>query len=314
MWIQKGKRQLQLCPIRAFSARHAPRICLTVIAALTGCCLTAQAAVTVVDDTGRTVALSQPARRIVSLAPDLTELLFAAGAGSALVGVSDFSDYPAEAQQIVRIGGYGRMDIERVVALQPDLVVAWHSGSSQRQLRLLQPLALPVYQAEPRRMTDIAATLRRLGQLAGTAAVAEQTASDFEQQLAQLQPAVTDTASRVPLVYQVWHRPVMTVNGNHLISDVIERCGGRNLFAQLSVMTPAISREAVLVAQPALIVASGYQGEDRPPWLDEWQHWPWPSGPVSLVTIPPEWIQRHNPRILQGAARLCQAIATRTPR
>ncbi|MBF0124920.1 MAG: cobalamin-binding protein [Magnetococcales bacterium] len=262
----------------------------------------------VIDDVGRTVSLAKPSCRVISLAPDITELLFAAGAGACIVGSSDFSDYPVEARQITRVGGYGRMDIEKVLSLQPDVVIAWHSGSNQRQLRLLDQLAIPVYQAEPRQLIDIATTLRRLGVLTGTEAVAEQAANQFEQQIMNLRQPF----SGLPAFYQIWHRPVITINSTHLLSDVMGYCGATNVFAHLPNLTPTISREAVLAANPSIIIASGPQGEERPAWLDEWQKWPWPAGGIALVTIPPEWIQRHNPRIIQGAARLCRAVARAT--
>ena len=133
-----------------------------------------QAAIMVTDDAGREVQLERPARRIVSLAPYLSELLFAAGAGKAVVGVSEFSDYPEAAAAVSRVGGGTGLDLEAILALQPDLVVAWQSGNPVNQVERLRSLGLTVFLSEPRQLLDVPDTLLRLGRLAGTETVARQ--------------------------------------------------------------------------------------------------------------------------------------------
>ncbi|MCZ4304509.1 cobalamin-binding protein [Zoogloeaceae bacterium G21618-S1] len=279
--------------------------------------LPAHAQLTVTDDVGQSVALPTPARRIVSLAPHVTELIYAAGAGHALVGAVDYSDYPAEARAVKRVGSYVRIDLEAVAALKPDVVIGWRSGNPATQLERLRALGLPVYINEPRSLDAVAHSLRQIGILAGTQGEANRAADAFVAHRNRLRD---DYGSRppVPVFYQIWNQPLMTINGHHLISDVIRLCGGRNVFDTLDVLAPKIGIEAVLASNPEAIVASG-MGESRPEWLDEWRKWPTLNAVQqnNLFFVPPDLIQRHTPRILDGADQLCHhldtARARRTP-
>lgn len=270
--------------------------------------LAAQAAVSVTDSSGNVVTLPHPAQRIVSLAPHLTELLFAIGAGDRIVGTVSYSDYPPAAKQIPRVGGYSELDLERIVALRPDLIVAWQSGNSPAQLTRLQSLGIPVYRNEPRRLDDIPRTMEQLGVLAGTSAVAVPAARAWRSRLAQLRARYAH-ATPLRVFYEVWHRPLMTVNGQHLISAAIELCGGSNVFAGLSALAPQISLEAVLAANPDVIVASG-MADARPEWLDDWRRWPQLKAVQehNLFFVPPALLQRAGPRFLEGTEQLCLAL------
>lgn len=271
------------------------------------------AEISVQDDTGRTVSLPAPAVRIVSLAPHLTEQLFAIGAGGQLVGAVDYSDYPEAAREVPRVGGYSRLDLERILALEPELVVGWHSGNDPRQLERLEQLGLTVYRSEPRALQDIAMSMRRLGVLSGREEQADAEAEGFVKTLGRLSVKNRDRPA-VRVFYQIWNRPLMTINGRHLISDVIRLCGGENVFADLPVLTPKISTEAVLAADPDLIIASG-MGEARPEWLDEWRRWEQLSAvrQQRLHFIPPDLLQRATPRLLLGAEQMCRLIARASP-
>jgi iron complex transport system substrate-binding protein len=261
--------------------------------------------VSVRDDYGNEVVLQKPAARIVSLSPHLTELLFDVGAGARLVGAIEFSDFPAEARALPRIGSDAGIDLEVVLALKPDLIVAWPNPGSVKAVNRLAELGLPVFRSEPRELEDIARTLERLGTLAGTSAKAAREAASFR---ARAQTLERRYAGRTPVrvFYQVWDRPLLTVNGQHVISKVIRLCGGENVFAGLPVIAPEIDREAVLKANPDVIVGSGLGGE-RPGWLDAWKVFPGLRAARTgrLYSIPAELIQRHTPRLLDGAERLC---------
>ncbi|OGI51714.1 MAG: cobalamin-binding protein [Candidatus Muproteobacteria bacterium RIFCSPHIGHO2_02_FULL_65_16] len=262
------------------------------------------------DDAGATVVLAAPARRIVSLAPHVTELLYAAGAGGYVVGAVDYSDYPEAAKRIPRVGGYTGLDLEAIVALRPDLIIAWQSGNPPSQVERLRALGLAVYVSEPRHIEDVATNIERLGRLAGTADAALRAARAFRQRHEALRrryaarPAVT-------VFYQIWDRPLMTVNGKQLISDVIHLCGGRNVFADLPILAPTVDVEAVLAADPEAIVASG-AGAARPEWFDAWRRWPQLRAVRrdNLFVVPPDVLQRHGPRILDGAEHLCADLET----
>lgn len=269
---------------------------------------TLAAAVSATDDAGQVVTLPRPAQRIVSLAPHVTEILFAVGAGSRVVGVVQYSDYPPEAKQLPRIGGYQQVDLERVIGLHPDLIVAWQSGNNSGQIEQLRKLGFAVYISEPRRITDVASSMERIGALAGGGEQAARAVRDFRDRHARLQARYA-RRSPVRTFYEVWNRPLMTVSDAHLIGDVMKLCGAQNVFADLPVLTPTIGEEAVLVADPAVIIASGMD-EARPQWLDEWRRWPRMKAVKAghLYFVPPDILQRHSPRILDGAEQLCLQV------
>jgi len=269
-----------------------------------------QAEIQVKDDSGKVVRLAAPARRIVSLAPHLTENLFSAGAGARLMGAVDYSDWPPAAKRIPRVGSYDRLDLESIIARKPELVLAWDSGNAPAHLEKLRALGIPVYVSQPKRMEDVASEIERLGQLAGTEAAANQAAADFRARRAAL-AARFGTKAPVRTFYQVWNQPLMTVNGEHLISDAIRLCGGENVFAGLPQIAPSVTEEAVLAAKPEAIVASGMDAS-RPEWLDAWKRWKQLPATArdNLFFIPPDLMQRHTVRILDGAEQLCQHLET----
>ncbi len=271
-------------------------------------CLPAAAQLQIVDDAGQQLQLPGPAQRIVSLAPHVTETLFAAGAGDKVVGVVDYSDFPPQALSLPRVGGYSKVDLEAVAALKPDLVIGWKSGNRNAHLDRLQALGIPVYLNEPRSLEAVAHSLSQFGRLAGTEATAEAAASRFRARHAALAARYRER-SPVPTFYQIWDRPLMTINDQHLIADVLRLCGGVNVFGGLAKLAPTIGVEAVLAADPEAIIASGL-GVSRPEWLDQWARWPHlrAARAGNLFHIPPELIQRHTPRILDGAERLCEQL------
>jgi iron complex transport system substrate-binding protein len=266
---------------------------------------TAQAEIVVKDDTGAMVRLAAPAQRIVSLAPHITETLYAAGAGSHLVGAVEYSDYPEAARQLPRIGGYARLDLEAIAALKPDLAIGWASGNTPAHIEKLRALGIPVYLAEPERIADVADDLERYGELAGSQGAAQAAAADFRRHLAELREHYGNRP-KVRTFYQIWQQPLMTVGGGQVISDAIRLCGGENIFADLKALAITVTLEAVLAANPEAIIASGMD-EARPEWLADWRQWPALTAVKrgNLYFIPPDLIQRHTPRLIEGAARLC---------
>ncbi|VAW82955.1 Vitamin B12 ABC transporter, substrate-binding protein BtuF [hydrothermal vent metagenome] len=274
-------------------------------------CLPTRAAgeIRVHDDTDSVVTLKAPAQRIISLAPHVTELLFAAGAGDKVVGVVNYSNFPPAAAQLPIVGGYESLNLEAILALKPDLLVAWKSGNFQMHVERLADLGIPVFYSEPRQLEDIATNLERLGQLAGTEHEATAAAKQFRQRLGDLSQRYAD---QTPLrtFYQIWHQPLMTINGEHLISQVITLCGGHNIFSDLSALAPSVDREAVLRADPEVIIASG-MAKQQPQWLDDWKQWSQLTATRlnQLYFIEPDLIQRHTPRILDGADIMCRQLA-----
>ncbi len=270
----------------------------------------AHAEIVVHDDAGRTVRLAAPAQRIVSLAPHITENLYAAGAGSHIVGAVDYSDYPAAAKKLPRVGDYDRLDLEAILALQPDLVIAWDSGNQAGQLAKLRALGLPLFVSRPLKLGDIATDIARFGDLAGTSAVALPEARAVRARIAELR-ARYSMRPPVRTFYQIWDRPLITVNGEQMISKVMRLCGADNVFAGLPQLAPTVSIEAVLAADPEAIIASGADAT-RPRWLDMWQRWKDLTAVArgNLFFVPPDLISRPTPRVLDGARLLCEDIET----
>jgi iron complex transport system substrate-binding protein len=270
----------------------------------------AHAEVVVQDDTGATVRLAQPARRIVSLAPHITETLFAAGAGERVVGVVEYSNYPEAAKRLPRVGSYAQLDLEAIARLKPDLAVGWADGNSAAHIEKLRALGIPVYLSEPGRIDDVAVSLERYGELAGTQPVARAAAESFRNRLRELR-AQYGARPKVRTFYEIWKQPLMTVGGAQIISDVIRLCGGENVFADLKLLAPTVTIESVLAADPEAIVASGMD-EARPEWLDDWRQWKGMTAVKrgNLFFVPPDIIQRHTPRLVDGAARLCAHLET----
>jgi iron complex transport system substrate-binding protein len=268
----------------------------------------ARAEIRVTDDAGRELSLPAPARRIISLAPHITELLFAVGAGTAVVGVSDFSDYPEAARAIPRVGGGGGLDLEAILALRPDLVIAWRSGNRAGPVLRLQRLGVPVFYSEPRHLKDIASSLERFGRLTGRREAAQRRAQAFTERLEELRRRYAG-GEEVSVYYQIWERPLMTLNGQHIVGDVIRLCGGRNVFADLPALAPQIDVEAVLVANPDVIVVGDAAGTPADS-LAAWRRWPELKAVRQrhLYAIQRELLVRQTPRLLEGAEQLCRLL------
>lgn len=271
------------------------------------CCaflLSAQAvAARVVDDSGQTLELARPPQRIIALAPHLTELLFAVGAGAQLVGVDSASDYPQAARALPRVGDAHRVNFERLVALRPDLVVVWIDGQRALDRQRLQALGVPVLYTRAARLDDVARLLRMLGEASGHTAAGEEAARAFTSGFAALRRA---RGVALPVFYQVWDRPLMTVGGRHWISEALTLCGAHNVFADLDAATSVVSREAVLQRAPALVIG----GSDGPDPRRDWQrHTSLPAVRYgAFARVDADRLHRPGPRLLEGVAELCAVV------
>jgi len=260
------------------------------------------------DDTGDRICLTAPATRIATLSPGATELAWAAGAGNQVVAVVAYSDYPPAAKEVTSVGSHTRMDMERLLELQPDLVIGWVTGNPTEQLATLKELGIPVFSIEPRSFEAVSHTIERLSVLAGTEANGFAEAERFRQGIAGLR-AQFEEADPVPVFYQVWDEPLMTVNRDHLIGEMIELCGGDNVFGHLERLVPRISAEAVIAANPEAILAGG-MGEENRHWLTRWQSFPSLTATErdNLFFIPPSLVQRPTPRMLEGTRLFCEKL------
>ena len=264
------------------------------------------AALRLVDDAGQTLELARPPQRIIALTPHLTELLFAVGAGAQLVGVDSASDYPKAAQALPRVGDYSRINFERILALNPDLVIVWVGGNRAADIHGLNKMGLPVLHTQASRLDDVARLLRLIGRASGHAGEGEAAARGYSVRLDALQVRGGQKPP-VSVFYQVWDRPLMTVGGTHWISDALAVCGARNVFADLRALSPVVSREAVLRRAPELIVS----GSDAPDARRQWQ--PFASLPAvknqAFVRVDADRLHRPTPRLIEGVAELCAAVA-----
>ena len=268
-------------------------------------CATAGANITVTDDAGKTVTLKAPAKRILSLAPHVTELLYAAGAGDLIVGTVDYSDFPEAAKQIPRVGSHNSLDLERILALKPDLIVIWLHGNSQKQLDRLLELGIPAFYNEPSKLDHIPRSIETLGTLTGTSTQARAAAAAFRTRMEALRARYANRAP-VTLFYQVWSKPLTTLNGQHLVADVISLCGGKSLFADLKPKAPAVAMEAVIEADPEAIVSTSILKDG----LELWAKWPRMRAVKNghLFAMDGNIINRHGPRITDGAEKLCDIL------
>jgi iron complex transport system substrate-binding protein len=264
----------------------------------------AWASVTVTDNAGRSLTLEAPARRILALAPHITENLFSIGAGERILGTVDYSDYPPAALDIPRIGSFDQLNLEQVLALEPDLVIAWSGGNSPAQLDRLRQLGMRVFESDPHSFAAIAANLRIYGQLTGLEEASNQVASNLEQRVEALRIRYQGAAS-LRVFYQLWHEPLMTINRTLLVDQMLRLCGAQNPFADRPEPVPQLSIESVLAVRPQVILGTTEEVPDD--WIERWQRWPeLPAVRQHLFyQLNADWMHRATLRALSGAEQLC---------
>jgi len=265
-------------------------------------------AITVIDDSGARVTVQQPAQRVISMSPHVTELLFAAGGGAKVVGAMNYSDYPEAAKKIALVGSNAQLDLERVVALKPDLLIVWQSGNTARQLEQLRQLGIPIFYSEPVQLDQVADSLLRFGQLLGTEQAARPAAAAFRARIATLRARYA-ARSPVRVFYQIWDQPLYTLNGKQIVSDAIGLCGGENIFGKLSVKAPEVSIEAVIEQDPEVIFG-GDQHDPANAGVNMWKPF---KGMLAvkrgnLFHLGGELLTRAGPRMADGATDLCEKL------
>ena len=248
------------------------------------------------------------ATRIVTLAPNLAELVFAAGAGDTLVGVSAYSDFPPAVAALPLVGDAFTIDQERLALLRPDLLLAWESGTPAHVVDELRQAGHRVEVLRTRSLDDISATLVRIGELAGTEQEARAVAAEFSGALQALGDRYRDTAP-IRTFYQVSKRPLYTVGPDHYASELITLCGGQNVFADVGELAPAIDVEAVIDRDPEVMLASDDAGSDA---FGEWDRWPTMSANRygNRFLLPADELSRPTPRVLTAGAVICESLQT----
>lgn len=282
-----------------------PRFLLLALA----CCLVstaARATIALSDDTGRPVALAQPARRIVTLAPFLTELAFSAGLGGSVVGVSQYSDFPPAAKALPQVSSAAGISIESVAALRPDLVLAWRDAIRDADIERFAALGIPVFVAQARSLEDVPRLLAAVGAMGGVPVAG--LADDYRARLERLRAAHAAMAP-MPVLVEIWHQPLTTLAGRHWINEAVRICGARNAFDDLPGIAPAIPWELAMTRQPRAIVGAGSAPGERQ-FRAQWAERPALDAVRAgrLVFIEGDLLQRPTLRLAQGVELLCAGL------
>ena len=282
------------------------------LAALYGCAASLLAlnvygfqAISAIDDAKLTVTLQQPAQRIVTLAPSLTELAFAAGVGDKVIAVSSYSDYPLSAKKLPQISDASGVSLEALLALKPDLVIAWKSGNRATDLQRIRDFGIPVFAIEIERMNDVPRALRNIGLLAGVKEPSERAAVEFEQKVEALRRA-NSNKSKVSVFFEISREPLMTVNRDHAISEVIRLCGGENAFADATPLVFVAPLEELFRKQPDAIIYTASEKREEAPW-PRYRGLAAATG-KRIYRVASDPILRAGPRLAEGAAQVCAAL------
>lgn len=267
-----------------------------------------QAEIVVTDDFNNQISLSEHTKTVISLAPNLTELLFHIGAGGQIIGSDEYSNYPEDAKKITRVNNHSIANYELILALEPDIVFAWHSGNGMEIINRLRELGLTVFVVETAKMDQFPDLFNRLGAITGNTTKARELAVRFSDDLTILKSRYS-TKTKVRTFYQIWDDPMMTLNGEHLVSDVIEICGGENIFAEAPPLVPRVNIEGIMRADPQVILSTGTQKRVTG-WREKWARWSSITAVKKnhLYLIPPDLMQRQSNRILEGAGYVCRFI------
>ena len=246
------------------------------------------------------------ATRIVTLAPNLTELVFAAGAADLLVGVSAYSDFPPAAKDIPVVSDAFTVDQEQLTLLKPDLLLAWKSGTPAYVVDELRAAGFNVEAVTTRGLDDVPAALLRIGELSGHDAQAAVAAENFRQSIDEIRRQYMGV-SEVTVFYQISTRPLYSIQGEHFLGEILSLCGGRNIFADLSELAPSVSVEAVIDRNPEVLLAASDSGEL--PFTD-WQRWDGLAANRlgNHFVVSAAEIGRATPRLLVAARQVCEAL------
>lgn len=259
-------------------------------------------------------AHAQSNQRLITLAPHLTELAFASGAGKTLVGVVAYSDYPLEAQKLAQIGDAFRFDLEAIVSIEPTHALAWRGGTPTMVAEQLESLGIEVIWINTESFEDIAQALVDIAEVAGDVQTAQQAADEFLGQVTRWREKKQDGLNGEPveIFYQISARPLYTFGGRHVINEVFETCGGRNVFMASDIEALSVDREAVLHRQPSLIIAGLPEHSDQSSNDPLAQWMPYREGVLANTRfhrVDPNLLVRPTPRIIEGIERLCELIA-----
>ena len=214
-------------------------------------------------------------QRIIALAPHIVESLYAIGAGEQIIGTTAHADYPKAAEDILRVGNYARLQIEKIIQLKPDVIIAWKTGNPTDDLARLEKYQLKVIYSHPQTLEDVANELIMLGKITGREAAANALAEQYLTKLHKIKHTYANQ-SKISVFYELWSRPLRTVANKAWPQQQIELCGASNPFANATDDYPSIGLEQVLVTLPQVVVQPSLHSADSPNGLNwaQWQHIP----------------------------------------
>lgn len=255
-----------------------------------------------------TPVYAQPVQRIVSLAPHLTEMIYSAGAGKYLVGVAHYSDYPKAAADLPIVSDYQSINLERIVSLKPDLILAWASATKRQDIERLKRLGFKVWLSEIKTLADIPDQIEQIGHLAGTQSIADKEAARLRRVLSKTGKTYQHL-SPVTAFYEVWHKPLITVNGQQFIGQAIDLCGGKNVFADLTALAPQVSLESLLLKNPDVFLVGGEQSTQQI-WIQDWQRYPMLKAVKhhQFYRLNSDLYQRPTARLIDALPALCRQL------
>ncbi len=264
------------------------------------------------DGDHRQVCLSNPPERIISLSPGTTELLFKAGAGQQVIAVDNYSDYPPVVKQLPNVGGYPNISTEAIVKQQPDLLVIWSNGNSPALAKQLKKLGLKTFYINVKKLDDIPRALQQLGWITGNTTTASNAARSFNRTLLVLKQTYASRAS-LPVFFEIWQNPLMTVGHSQVINEAITVCGGRNVFGDIPQPILKVSVEELLARNPQVIIDASPKGQTsahHQKQLRFWQQWPSLAAveKKNFITLQSDLITRPTSRMLEGVKQLCQQL------
>ncbi|QBF28693.1 cobalamin-binding protein [Pseudomonas tructae] len=248
------------------------------------------------------------APRVVSLAPSITEIILDLQAGDLLVGMAEWQERPAQVADVPLVGGYGQLDMERLLSVRPDLVLYWPGSVPAAQRDQLERLGIPLYSVDVHKLDDLVTQVEEIGLRIGRQEQAGQLAAALRKHLAALRQQYRRERP-LTVFYQVWDKPLYTVGGTQIISDALSVCGARNVFADLTQPAPQINLETVLARNPAVIFAADQ------PQLDAWKAWPQIAAVRDglLLRVPDKGLERPSPQMIEATAKLCALLQAKAP-
>jgi vitamin B12 transport system substrate-binding protein len=248
-------------------------------------------------------ALSEPKQRVISLSPANTELAYAAGLGDNLIAVSAYSDHPEQAKKLEQVSDWQGVNVERIIALKPDLILAWRGGNPQRPLDQLASFGIPIVYFDPQTIDEVIDAVNELSQYSSKPELAQQNVDAMRARLTPYQPPQKTNVKTKKAFIQLGTQPLFSAGNHTLQNDVVKFCGGENIFANSAVQWPQVSREQVLTRNPDVIIMTG-SAEQENVVRDFWHS----QLDVPIIRLNEDWFHRAGPRIIDATEQLCEQL------